>query len=171
MTTKKVYITDDITAHLYGDRVTFTDSANKDCTSNIILNDVLTSDNLLKIAYEAIMDDFRGDIFRDAEEIEIYKNDYGKPCICVSYSLKHNGFNVCHEILNLFNKYYIEKSKVEITLSDNDSIICDYYYDNLASEADKGRYVYQLGIKFNTDFTDRDFECIYDELTFELYIQ
>lgn len=171
MTTKKVYITNDITAHLYGDRVTFTDSANNDCTSNIILNDVLTANDILKIAYEAIMEDFRNDIFRDAEEIEIYENDYGKPCICVSYSLKNNGFDVCHKTLNLFNKDYAETPSVELRLSNNDAIYCDYWLDELASEKNNGRYVYQLGIKFNTDFTDREFEAIYDELTFELYIQ
>ncbi len=171
MTTKKVYITNDITAHLYGERVTFTDSTNTDWTHTIILNDVLTPNDLLKIAYEAIMDDFRNDIFRDAEEIEIYENDYGKPCICVSYSLKNNGFDVCHNTLNLFNKDYAEKPNVKITLSDNDSIFCDYWFDELASETNNGRYVYQLGIKFNTDFTDREFDSIYDALTFELYIQ
>lgn len=167
MEIKKVYINNDTIAQLYGDRVIFTDSANNECAHST------TSNEALKIAFEAIMDDFRNDIFKDAEEIEIYDNDYGKPCIFVRYSLKKHCFNDCHEALNLFEKYYAEKPKVEIELSDNDSIYCEYYLNTELSKLYNGQYVYDLGIKFETDFSDEYFETGYGsaELTFELYIQ
>lgn len=166
MTTKKVCINNDgIIANLYGQRVTFTDSANNECAHTITPNEAL------KIAFEAIMDDFKDYIFIDAEEIEIYENDYDKPCICVSYSLKHNGFNVCHKTLNLFDKYYAEEPNVEIRLSDNDSIFCEYYLNEQLSDLSKGQYVYDLGIKFNADFTDIAFDATEAQLTAELYIR
>lgn len=168
MEIKKVCINNDgIIANLYGDRVTFTNGANNECAHNI------TSNEALKIAFEAIMDDFRDYIFSEAEEIEIYENDYGKPCIYVRYSLTHNGFNICHKTLNLFDKYYTEQPNVEICLSDNDSIFCEYYLNEQLSDLSKGQYVYDLGIKFNADFTDEYFEAGYGcaKLTVELYIQ
>lgn len=167
MTTKKVYITNDITAHLYGDRVIFTDSANNECAHST------TSNEALKIAFEAIMDDFKEYVFNDAEDIDIGENDYGKPCIFVRYSLANNGFNDCHKALNLFEKYYAEEPNIDLGLSDNDTIYCEYYLNTELSNPDRGQYVYDLGIKFNTDFSDKYFEAGYgfSELTFELYIQ